>query len=393
MKKLIGMVLCIVLLCAFATPAMAASEDIAFTDDSDFAAGGLVMVDPVKTINNIAGHSTAEVYNAYLYGNVIYKWMRNDSFYEEGISVVLREQDKGCTFQCIATLYTDTAKTQECATIKSPKFAVPNSDSLSPAPGISPDDLPEGTVGKAYYLQLECTNPNVDYSLMDSTLPDGITMSSKGVFEGTPTEAGYWYVRVKAQPQNGSTYGTMEYVLVVKEAVSEYSLEIMNLPKKLKYNSGEKLDMTGLWVRIYTPDGFIDSRDGKYLTYSQKPLVTAGEQKIKLSYEDTFEIFIVTVAAAPAEDPVQNPTEDPADAVKPTEPEGSSAPEETESSVADTEDAEQPVQKPEEDPAAGTVGMAEDEAGKGMPWWGIMLIALGVAAGVVIGIVIKKKFL
>ena len=34
------------------------------------------------------------------------------------------------------------------------------------------------------------------------------------------------------------------------------------------------------------PDGFIDSKDGKNLTYSQKKLVTVGEQKIKISYKD-----------------------------------------------------------------------------------------------------------
>jgi hypothetical protein len=60
--------------------------------------------------------------------------------------------------------------------------------------------------------------------------------------------------------------------------------------------------MTGLHVIIHTPSGDIESRDGQHLTYSQKELVTLGEQKIKISYEDAFEFFIVTVKAAPASD-------------------------------------------------------------------------------------------
>ena len=83
----------------------------------------------------------------------------------------------------------------------------------------------------------------------------------------------------------------------------------MHVPNKITYVSGEKLDMTGLRVRIYTPDGFIDSRDGDKLTYSQEALVTVGEQKIKLTYQDAVVFFIVTVEEAPNE-PTAEPTKD-----------------------------------------------------------------------------------
>lgn len=163
------------------------------------------------------------------------------------------------------------------------------------------------------------------YSLFRSSLPDGLTLTQHGEIEGTPTKAGFWYVVVMATPEAGADYAnTAEYEITIEEG-QQYSMEIMEVPNKVTYTAGEKLDMTGLWVRIYTPDGFIDSRNGKYLTYSTKALTTVGEQKIKLTYEDAVEFFIVTVNEAPPEetepteteptetDPTENVTEEDAD--------------------------------------------------------------------------------
>ena len=164
-------------------------------------------------------------------------------------------------------------------------------------------------------------------------------------------------------------------------------MEIVQAPNKVTYTAGEKLDMTGLKVRIYTPDGFIDSKDGKNLTYSQKELVTVGEQKIKISYEDAFEFFIVTVVAAPDSNPDTT--------TKPTEPNESSKPTDiTDGTENPTDGSETPTDGTEStDPTTDTTGANGDQNGKGMPWWGILLIAL-VAAGAGVGItifVLKKK--
>jgi hypothetical protein len=83
----------------------------------------------------------------------------------------------------------------------------------------------------------------------------------------------------------------------------------MELPNKLVYTSGEKLDLTGMWVRIYTPDGYIDSRNGEKLEYTKNALVTLGEQKIKIAYEDAMDVFYVTVVAAPETKPTEPVTE------------------------------------------------------------------------------------
>ena len=104
-----------------------------------------------------------------------------------------------------------------------------------------------------------------------------------------------WKPGLWAQPgESAPVYSNLVKVEYVARAPE---LEIMRVPNKVVYEAGEKLDMKGLWVRIYTPDGYVDSYDGKNLEYSKKELTTLGEQKIKVSYNGGFEIFIVTVKA------------------------------------------------------------------------------------------------
>jgi hypothetical protein len=59
---------------------------------------------------------------------------------------------------------------------------------------ISPDKLPHGSVGTAYRVTLTATGgayPIYTWALAPgSTLPDGLTLTSKGVLSGTPTKAG-----------------------------------------------------------------------------------------------------------------------------------------------------------------------------------------------------------
>lgn len=77
------------------------------------------------------------------------------------------------------------------------------------------------------------------------------------------------------------------------------TVTILNPPDKVVYTSGESLDLTGLEVQIWTSDGYIDSVNGDNLEITKDPLITVGEQKIKVAYGDAFDIFIVTVTEAP----------------------------------------------------------------------------------------------
>lgn len=317
MKRILCMALCLMLVMALAAPAMAAAPEIIFTSGSKFEAGGTVTVDKSETLLSTYNNGTSDIYNAYLEGNVQYYWMRNGEYYADGPSLKLKESDKGCEFYCMAALYSDADHTQQCGTIYSRKFTVPGGSNTASIPDITTKSIPNGKVGEYYYQKLECTDPDVTYSLFRSSLPDGLTLTQHGEIEGTPTKAGFWYVVVMATPEAGADYAnTAEYEITIEEG-QQYSMEIMEVPNKVTYTAGEKLDMTGLWVRIYTPDGFIDSRNGKYLTYSTKALTTVGEQKIKLTYEDAVEFFIVTVNEAPPEE--TEPTETEPAETEPTE--------------------------------------------------------------------------
>ena len=322
-KRIIGLILALVMLLGAIVPvAMALSdiqasaqedalaprgEKIVFTKASVFDVGGTVKVDGNKTFDCILSDCTSDEYNAFLEGNVQYYWMRNGIYHSDGNTLKITENDRGCEFYCMGALYSDADHTQQCATIVSKKFTVPNPT----IPEITTSTLPNGKLGEAYYYKLECTDPDVTYSLFRSSLPDGLTLTQHGEIEGTPTKAGMWYVVVMVTPEAGADYAnTKEFEFTIEEAPAPaYSLEVLEYPKKDVYTAGEKLDMTGLHVIIHTPSGDIDSRDGQHLTYSQKELVTLGEQKIKISYEDAFEFFIVTVKAAPASD-ITPPTSD-----------------------------------------------------------------------------------
>jgi large repetitive protein len=100
---------------------------------------------------------------------------------------------------------------------------------VDPGLAIDNESLEGATVGKAYSETLTAKrvvtlNPTTGseapatWSLQSGALPQGITLSTAGVFSGTPTsEGGYGFV-VKAQ--YGSVFDTKEYTLTVRQPVS-----------------------------------------------------------------------------------------------------------------------------------------------------------------------------
>ena len=300
MKRIISLLLCLVLMTALAAPVCAASPEIIFTADSGFTPGCTVTVDKGETLLSCYNNGTSDIYNAYLEGDVQYYWMRNDSYYADGPSITIREEDRGCSFYCMAALYADEDHIQQIGTIYSDSFFVPN-DLVEPEiPEIITDYLPNAVVGQEYYFKLECTDPDVHYSLFQSSLPDGMYLTQHGEIEGTPTEAGFWYVVIMATPEAGEDYATTaEFEFYVVEDGPDYTLEIMRLPNKLTYYLGESFDMTGAWVRIWTPEGYLDSFDGEYLDYYTGPLENLGERRIKIRYMDAMEIIYIEVVENP----------------------------------------------------------------------------------------------
>ena len=301
MKKCLSLMLCLIMLASLIVPARAAEGPrIIFTEESYYAPGFTVEVDKGETLLSCYNYGTSDIYNAYLEGRVQYYWMRNDSYYADGPSITIREEDRGCSFYCLAAIYGDEDHIQQIGALYSDSFFVPN-DLVEPEiPEITTEYLPHAVVGQEYYFKLECTDPDVHYSLFRSSLPDGMYLTQHGEIEGTPTEAGMWYVVIMATPEAGEDYATTaEFEFYVDEEGTGYSMEIMRLPSKLTYYLGETFDMTGAWVRIWTPEGYLDSFDGEYLDYYTGPLENLGERRIKLRYMDAMEIIYIDVVEDP----------------------------------------------------------------------------------------------
>ena len=301
MKKCLSLMLCLVMLASLIVPARAAEGPrIIFTEESYYEPGFTMEVDMDATLMSCYNYGTSDIYNAYLEGRVQYYWMRNDSYYADGPSITIREEDRCCSFCCLAALYADEDHIQQIGALYSDSFFVPN-DLVEPEiPEITTEYLPHAVVGQEYYFQLECTDPDVTYSLFRSSLPDGMYLTQHGEIEGTPTESGFWYVVIMATPEAGEDYATTaEFEFYVDEEGTGYSMEIMRLPDKLTYYLGETFDMTGAWVRIWTPEGYLDSFDGEYLDYYTGPLENLGERRIKLRYMDAMEIIYIEVVEDP----------------------------------------------------------------------------------------------
>jgi hypothetical protein len=382
MKRFVYFLICLMFVATLATPVMAEEMKIHFTADSRFEAGSYVTVDVQKTLQSVMMDPgcMAEEYNACLERNVDFVWFRDGELFAEGESFYFTSAHAGSTFFCRMVMYNDADLTQECGYLDSASFTIPGNNPQLPE--ITTESLPDGTVGESYYLRLECTDPDVTFSLFRSSLPEGLYLTQHGEIEGVPTESGFFYVVIMVTNEFGEE-NTAEFEFNIVEG-QQYSLEIMELPDKLVYTSGEKLDLTGMWVRIYTPDGYIDSRNGEKLEYSKNALVTLGEQKIKIAYMDAMDVFYVTVVAVPETKPTDPPTEPVTEPVtEPTAPD--QVPVETTVPVI-TEPSEETTKPTAEDlPLASddilTVGAVEEEP---KPDQTVLIVSIVSAAAVAV---------
>ena len=379
MKKLISVVFILAMIFIFAAAAMAADEMLVYTADSVQRVGGTVSIDKNATLMNFYNNGTSDTYNAYLEGFVEYRWFRNDTSYKSGSSITLTAADEGSRIYCKAYLFSDAEKKNQCGVADGPTFVV-GAATAAKGPKITTTSIPDGVVGEAYYVKLECDDPDVTFSLFRSSLPDGMYLTQHGEIEGTPTKAGQCHINVLVKNEAGveETFG---FDFIIEEKAS-YSMEVTNAPNKVTYKVGEKLDMKGLKVRIYMPDGFKDLVDGNGLTYYTGELKTVGEQKIKLSYEDAFEFIIVTVVAADKEE---------TETTEPTET--TEAEETTESDKKDQEEETQDEEEKSSKTRKKRKARGEDAEEADMAWLWFALGGVGVAAviAVVVIVIAKKK--
>ena len=234
MKRIFSLILCLLLVAVWAMPVSAADPEIIFTDESFYHPGFTMEVDKGETLMSCY-NSISDIYNAYLEGFVKYTWFRDGVPFMEGGSMYITESHRGHTFYLAADLYSDADLTDFVGTIYSQSFTVPEAEKPT-IPEITTTQLPNAVVGQEYHFQLECTDPDVTYSLFRSSLPDGLNLTQHGEIEGTPTKAGFWYVVIMATPEAGEDYAnTAQFEFYVVEDGPDYTLEIMRLPKKTTY--------------------------------------------------------------------------------------------------------------------------------------------------------------
>lgn len=186
-----------------------------------------------------------------------------------------------------------------------------NISAAGPKEPVLEEDMPDcyGTAGKnPIVLYANAYSPDggtLEYQWYSTTMNDMATIRAiDGAEEPTyiaPAEAGVtYYCFAVWNVWTGGLRSTPVYSRLIRVEYSEetpapVSIEIQSTPDKVVYTCGERLDLTGLKVRIWMSDGYMDSVNGADLDIMDEPLVTIGEQKIKISYQGVYDFFIVTV--------------------------------------------------------------------------------------------------
>lgn len=301
MKKIACICLLAVFLISSVICVNAANEQVVFTSGSTFKVGGTATVDFQKTAWSVMENpESSEMYNAALEMNMSVMWRCSNGPDKYGKSVTWTAEDAGKEYVCRVSLYLDKELTEFVDYIDSDPFVV-----AATIPTIKTTQLPKAQLGVYYGATLECSDPNVKWELYRSSLPEGMQLTEDGHLEGTPEKAGEFKITVLATPAAGADYAaTASFKLTVEDV--GYTMELLECPDKIVYTAGEKLDMTGLKVKVshhYLGEVFV-SVNGDQLTYSKRTLVTVGEQKIFLEYKDALDMFIITVNPAPTPDKV-----------------------------------------------------------------------------------------
>lgn len=275
-------------------------------------------------------------------------------------------------------------------------------------PVIKSHFLPDAAEGEEYSFQIDCSDPDAEFIIyynpgkeneFDGT---GLTLTDRGEIKGTPLQEGEYTFTVMAGNLGGEDYRVFTLTVSAK---AEPEVRIKKAPDKVEYTQGERLDLKGMEARVYRSDGtYFDSVDGDKLKVTSEPLVTLGEQKIKVSYDDAFDFFIVTVKEAPAEGSSEEESSaaDPSSVPSSTPSGGSSASEKgsgvsnesipTDGSLSSTA---KPVDQIESKPAASDLASSPagtEKVSQGTPLWITLVIAVAAAfTGIIITLLATKK--
>jgi len=218
MKKLLCVAIGLILLLSLVVPAFADGPKVTFTAGSVPEVGGKLTVDKKALMNN--GSITADMYNALLEGNVIYSWYKNGVLVQEGtgadaLTYKVTQEDQGCTIYVKVSFYEDDSFQEEkkCGEAISDEILIPG-----PAPEILTQSLADATVGIAYYVKLECSDPNAVFSeFMGSQLAEfGLHLTPQGEIAGMPIKDGNCHINISVVGEGGGE-NSVSFDLTVKE--------------------------------------------------------------------------------------------------------------------------------------------------------------------------------
>jgi hypothetical protein len=159
------------------------------------------------------------MYNALLEGNVIYSWYKNGMLTQEGTggdanSYKVTLSDQGSTIFVKVSFYEDNSfqESKKCGEAFSKEVTI-----IGPTPEITTKSLPDAAVGKAYYVRLECSDPDAVFSeFMGSQLSEfGLCLTQHGEIEGTPTKIGNCHINVLVVSEGGGE-NSVSFDLTVK---------------------------------------------------------------------------------------------------------------------------------------------------------------------------------
>ena len=114
------------------------------------------------------------------------------------------------------------------------------------APEITTKSLPDATVGEAYGVKLECTDPDAVFTVYQDPgkandfEKTGLVLTQHGDLEGTPTKAGTFSFALCAAGEGGEGY--MTYTLTVKEKHTDKPVAPDEAQKPDTSNTTEKND-------------------------------------------------------------------------------------------------------------------------------------------------------
>ncbi len=134
-------------------------------------------------------------------------------------------------------------------------FTVQNAAPPPPALAVTTTSLGSASVGAAYSATLAATGGVPPYTWSVSSLPAGVTMSTSGVFGGTPTAAGSYSFTVTVTDSKGST-ATASLSLTVSGAAlatiayppgARYNFPALDSQIALKANTNKPYVDTDVW--------------------------------------------------------------------------------------------------------------------------------------------------